>query len=93
MLIVSELGEALEADRHGKEISQDDMDYLWSIKDKPEFIHEFKARGKDTYTDEIADTFIRLFDLCGGQGIDIERQIELKMKFNEARERLNGKKY
>lgn len=46
MLVVSELGEAIEAHRHG---------------------------DREGFEEEIADTFIRLADLCGGLGIDIER--------------------
>ena len=71
MLIVSELGEAVEAHRHGK--------------------HGMEA--KDTFEDELADTAIRLFDMCGGLGIDLEKQIEWKMNFNKSREKLHGKAY
>lgn len=48
---------------------------------------------KDTFEDEIADTFIRLFDLCGGWKIDVERQIRWKLAFNKKRPRLHGKEY
>jgi len=66
MLIVTEVGEACEADRH------DD---------------------KENFQEEIADTFIRLLDLCGYLKIDIEYEILRKMKINEGRPRLHGKKY
>jgi len=66
MLIVTEVTEACEADRH------DD---------------------KENFQEEVADTFIRLFDLCGYVGIDIEYEIKRKMKINEGRPRLHGKKY
>jgi len=71
MLVVSELGEAIEAHRTG-------------------------SRGllaKDTFEDELADTAIRLFDMCGGLGIDLEKQIEWKMSFNRTREAKHGKAY
>jgi len=45
----------------------------------------FGVQQKDTFEDEIADVFIRLFDLCGGFKIDLEKQLERKMKFNEKR--------
>ena len=48
---------------------------------------------KDTFEDELADTAIRLFDLCGGLGIDLERQIEWKMNFNQSRAVRHGKAY
>ncbi len=71
MLIVSELGEAIEAHRGGK----------WGLG------------KKDTFEDELADTAIRLFDLCGGLVIDLEKQIAWKMSFNRTRARKHGKKY
>jgi len=66
MLIVTEVGEACEADRHG---------------------------DKEHFNEEIADTFIRLFDLCGHLNIDIEKEINNKMIINIGRPRLHGKKY
>ncbi len=66
MLVVSELAEALEADR--------------------------KNDGAN-FREEIADTFIRLFDLCGGLGIDIESEIEKKRVKNRKRPYKHGKRY
>ncbi len=71
MLIVSELGEAIEAHRGG----------------------QFGLLKKDTFEDELADTAIRLFDLCGGLGIDLEKQIAWKMNFNQSRAQKHGKRY
>ena len=71
MLIVSELGEAIEAHRKGN----------------------FGLGQKDTFEDELADTAIRLFDLCGGFGIDLEKQMEWKINFNKSREQRHGKAY
>jgi len=71
MLVVSELGEAIEAHRTGA----------------------FGIGQKDTFEDEIADAVIRLFDLCGGLEIDLEKQMEWKMAFNEKREVRHGKAY
>ncbi|MDD3467881.1 MAG: hypothetical protein PHE67_12095 [Campylobacterales bacterium] len=48
---------------------------------------------KDTFEDEIADVFIRLSDLCGELGIDIEKQIAWKMSFNKSREQKHGKEF
>lgn len=86
MLIVSELSEALEADRKGRhiDISQ------FPPTDDPEV---FKATIKDSFEDEIADTFIRLFDLVGYLGIDIDAHIAAKMNFNRSRGYKHGKKY
>jgi len=64
MLIVSELGEALEA---------------------------YRVQDKENFNEEIADTFIRLFDLAGGLKIDVEKYIMQKAKINESRPYKHGK--
>jgi NTP pyrophosphatase (non-canonical NTP hydrolase) len=82
MLIVSELGEALEADRKNKHADWKNYDRYLKSKEKKqgENIHHtsysvaFNNNIKDTFEDEIADTFIRLFDFCGWQGIEIKPQ-------------------
>jgi NTP pyrophosphatase (non-canonical NTP hydrolase) len=66
MLIVSELAEALEADRKG----------------------DF-----DNFKEEIADTVIRIFDMCGYLEIDIENEILRKYEKNKNRPYKHGKKY
>ncbi len=48
---------------------------------------------KDTFEDEIADTIIRLCDLCGELNIDIEKQIAWKMEYNKKREHKHGKNF
>ena len=91
MLCVSELAEAMEADRNGLYA---DLELI--EKDKEEFIDfkwSFENSIKDTFEDELADTIIRILDLCGAHGIDIEKHIELKMKYNATREKMHGKKY
>ena len=82
MLIVSELGEALEAHRNNRfsdriKDSPYYMIYLneWSgpgFKMLPATSRLFEQTIKDTFEDEIADVFIRLFDLCGYLGIEPE---------------------
>lgn len=50
---------------------------------------------------EIADTFIRLFDICGARNINIDEIVEAKLAYNaqredhkvEARLKAGGKKY
>jgi len=44
------------------------------------------------FNEEIADTFIRLFDICGTLKIDIEKEIQKKMKKNRERPYRHGKK-
>ena len=48
----------------------------------------------ENFKEEIADVYIRLGDLCGHLGIDIEKEIIKKTEFNKKRSyRHGGKKY
>jgi len=47
----------------------------------------------ENFNEEIADTFIRLFDLCGFLNIDIEKEINAKTIINKERPKLHGKLY
>jgi len=97
MLVTSELGECLEAHRKNKTADLESFEYNTTIHDESKslenFKKEFENKIKDSWEDEICDTFIRLFDMCGGLNIDIEKHIELKMQYNKTRERLHGKQY
>lgn len=155
MLVVSELGEALEAHRKSRFCSKDriifyDENIETMIKNDSEIAY-FSNFIKDTFEDELADVCIRLLDMCGylkitpvdfphgvtlsenvGESlleithlvcnfqennnhswrnesmfeilhyiqclcrdlnIDLEKHIELKMKYNATREYKHGKKY
>jgi len=45
----------------------------------------------ENFKEEIADTFIRLLDICGACSIDIAEEIEQKMFKNEKRPEKHGK--
>ena len=45
----------------------------------------------ENFEEEIADTFIRLGDFTGGLNIDIEQEVEQKMKVNQERPPKHGK--
>jgi len=94
MLIVSELGEAIEAHRKGDwaELGMARKLYESSLKND-DYTRLFRDVIKDSMQDEIADAFIRLADLCSYMNIDIESHILAKMKYNDGRETLHGKKY
>lgn len=47
----------------------------------------------DNFIEELADICIRVFDLCGELGIDLEHAIEQKMEHNKTREYKHGKRY
>lgn len=83
MLVTSELGEALEAHRKGRNAPVSMVQSRCM----------FESAIKDTFEDEIADTVIRLLDLCGGLKIDIDNHINAKLAYNKTREKLHGKKY
>ena len=99
MLCVSELAEALEADRKDRyadlqayEECEKADDILESDKEAY-MVSSFQSLIKDTFEDELADTVIRILDLCGARGIDLEKHIDLKLKYNRTRERMHGKNY
>ncbi len=108
MLITSELGEALDADREGKHADLAKFEHRInelnnsihtedpSEREKLEmehFISTFKTIVKDSRGDEMADALIRILDTCEGLGIDIQRHVELKMMYNKTRPKLHGKAY
>ena len=47
----------------------------------------------ENFAEELADTVIRIADLCGGHGINLEDAIVDKMERNSRRPRLHGKEY
>lgn len=94
MLTVSELSEALEADRKGRHSNLAEFETrLEKCENDDQKKEAFKELMKDTFEDEIADTFIRLFDICGLLGIDIDSHIKHKMWFNSTRPAKHGKAY
>ena len=76
-LIHSEISEALEEARKGKNVTE-----IRYEDNKPE-----------GFGVELADAVIRIADLCGSLGIDLEEAILLKMNYNKNRPYLHGKKF
>lgn len=100
MLTVSELSEALEALRKENKSNPAIVASLYDAyvedphpMDIDTFKHEFQSHVKNSFEDEIADTVIRLFDLCGGLGIDLETHILLKINYNKLRGYKHGKTF
>jgi NTP pyrophosphatase (non-canonical NTP hydrolase) len=94
MLVVSELSEALEADRKERYSQpglslQNGLELLTNDK----YAESFKSLIKDSFEDEIADAVIRLFDISVGLGIDLEWHIKAKMRYNSTRPHKHGKSY
>lgn len=78
-LVISELMEALEADRKGKHSDvakfkewQGDSIPLTEETRSRRFKEDFEAYIKGTVEEELADAVIRLLDLAGLKGIDLE---------------------
>lgn len=72
-LVISELMEAVEADRRDKPRAK--VDYLElqmeNAIDDDDFTHNFECFIKDTVEDELADAAIRILSLCGMTDYDI----------------------
>lgn len=90
LLIHSEVSEATEADRVNKyskigKISDD-------LNDK-DFVRAYDEHVKGTFDEEMVDIIIRVMDLCSYLGIDIDVNIQDKIKYNSLRKYKHGKKY
>ncbi|MBS5110702.1 MAG: hypothetical protein KHZ65_19325 [Phocaeicola vulgatus] len=133
-LVISELMEAVEADRKGKRADRESFKSSYENEephDDANFKYCFEKYIKDTLPDELSEAVIRLLDLAGLRGISLESasndinseymddiacmyindmifsifalakhldidllwHIEQKMRYNELRPKLNGKKY
>jgi len=100
LLVITEIAEATEALRKEHKVSPNIAGILHDAyledpypMDAETFKHEFEVNVKNTFEDEIADTVIRLFDLCGGLGIDLETHILLKINYNKLRGYKHGKTF
>lgn len=72
-LIISEMMEAVEADRRESHADVDGyFDALWNMP----YDDNFKIRIKDTVEDELADVCIRIFDLAGYKNIDLNEAMQ-----------------
>ena len=87
-LVISELMEAVEADRKGrlgkKCKSRFEMDYNRYpalVEEEKRFKCSFEKNVKDTLPDELADAVIRLLDLAGLRGIDLSDTNEIADEF------------
>jgi NTP pyrophosphatase (non-canonical NTP hydrolase) len=90
MLIVSELGEACEALRNNNKANKE----LYQKELKANnLVTTYTTQLKGSFEEEIADTFIRLADMCEALNIDIEYWINEKMKYNKTRPKKHGKSF
>ena len=94
-LIHSEVSEALEADRKDMyaDLPENTLDVLVDFFNKETFQSEYEDLVKGTFEEEMADIVIRVMDLCAFKGINLEKHIKAKMRYNSLREYKHGKKY
>ena len=56
-----------------------------------EAMEAHRHQDEENFKEELADAFIRLFDLCGGLKIDIQKEIDKKSEKNKNRPYKHGK--
>lgn len=61
------------------------------VTELAEAMEAHRIQDNENFKEEIADSFIRLLDLCGGLNIDIESEIEKKTNKNRNRPYKHGK--
>ena len=61
------------------------------VTELAEAMEAHRIQDEANFREEIADSFIRLLDLCGGLGIDIEEEIYKKSLRNKQRPYKHGK--
>lgn len=98
MLAHSEISEAFEAFRKDHFANPAEFKHLMkghTPEDSPAlFKAYFQDHIKDSMEDELADSIIRLLDLCAYLDVNIEFYIEQKMAYNEMRGfKYGGKKF
>ena len=94
MLVTSELGECLEADRKSMYCAGNINTAIEMFDNgDPDATYYFEEMVKDCREDEMADAVIRIADMAGYLGIDLESHILAKMRYNATREKLHGKRY
>lgn len=103
-LIHAELSEALEEERagrphvwyecelkpHGKASRM--CDNCWIGHGKPDRCPN-RIKKPEGLAVELADAVIRIADVCGAYGIDLEAAIVEKMEYNKSRPYKHGKKF
>jgi NTP pyrophosphatase (non-canonical NTP hydrolase) len=61
------------------------------VTELAEAMEAYRHQDDENFKEELADTFIRLFDLCGGLKIDIAEEIAKKSEKNKNRPYKHGK--
>ena len=78
MLIITEIGEAVNADRKGKHADVSGFNFCDIFKSNQtpeEFYDDFQTFIKDSISDELSDVVIRLLDFAGLKKVQLDRII------------------
>lgn len=104
-LIHSELSEALEEERAGRPLvwyhcTEGDPSLPCDPADETECFHyghedacQYRNQKPEGVAVELADAVIRIADLCGHLGIDLDAVIAEKMAYNAGRPYKHGKRF
>jgi NTP pyrophosphatase (non-canonical NTP hydrolase) len=94
-LIHSEVSKALEAYRKDRyaNLSDSQLNVLLGWVQDIDFSEDYSDKVEGCFEEEMADIVIRVLDMCAFKGIDIERHIRAKMRYNSMREKYHGKRY
>lgn len=60
------------------------------VSELAEALEDYRHNNKSHIGEELADVCIRVFDLAGYLGVDLEKEIDIKMKKNVERPYLHG---
>lgn len=63
------------------------------VSEVSEALEALRGGDEGNFKEELADVAIRLGDLCGGLGIDLETEIKKKMDKNKSRSYKHGKAF
>jgi NTP pyrophosphatase (non-canonical NTP hydrolase) len=91
MLVVSELSEALEADRRG--VYTIDENIVREFGEHLPTKKQYETIVRGTIQEELADAIIRIADIAGIYGFDLDWHVAAKMAYNKTRPYLHGKRY
>ena len=90
LLIISEVVEALEEYRDGRPLTKIEYESKEGVRSRYQSSISEKPVGFPT---EVADTFIRMLDMCAAYNIDIDKAVREKIEYNKIRGPLHGKMF